>query len=151
MNPDRLSRIVERYTRIYKAEPEKNGSFDAIEAELDVRLPQDMREIGSFYSGGIVGPIEHLSFRRGKGANVLDVTASYRDKLGLPDGYVILSAPPGSIIVLETDRAQPDASRVLWLDDEDAFRLARNEPMQYEVTEFPDYATFFEFMVAEAE
>lgn len=61
MNINRLQECRRRYIAIYGNEPVPLGVIYDIESALQVSLPDDLKDIACFYSGGILGGIEHTA------------------------------------------------------------------------------------------
>nr|UOP04192.1 SMI1/KNR4 family protein [Conchiformibius kuhniae] len=109
-----------------------------IEEVLEVHLPTDFIKISEFYSGGIVGGIEHLSISLDCDENILTKTLYIRNHINLPNKYLVLSEMNESLILLDTEN-----SHVIWIDSVD---------MSFERADYwNSYAEFFSYMIEEEE
>lgn len=128
----------------YDEDPVAPGEIAAVEATLKVVLPDDLKAVAAFYSGGYLGGISHYAIAaRGPADNVVDETQRLRTAIGLPTPYIVLAEPPASLIVLETGGNSADPTPVTWLSATDAARLASGEPFLSAPDVYPSYGAFF--------
>jgi hypothetical protein len=121
VTPAELAAIRRRYEGVFGPEGVEPAECDAIEAALGIRLPDDLRSIASFYSGGLLGGISHHAIAsHGPPDNVVDETLRLREAAGLPRDLIVLAEPPGGLIVLNAG----SASAVVWCSDFDVPRLS---------------------------
>jgi hypothetical protein len=111
--PD-LEVLRRQYVEHFGIEGVPTKVINEIERLLEVLLPNDLKEISTFYGGGIVGEISHFAFTIGPANNVAEETLGLRGAIGLPHQYVVLAEPPDSIIVLDCEAKSEPA--IIWFD-----------------------------------
>ena len=139
--------LKDRYDAIYGCEPVDEEVISKIEAELDLKLPLDFKEISLFYSGGFLGGVSHHEIACvGEATNILQETLRLRDAIGLGHNFIVIAEPSESLIVLNV-RSSPN---VIWCDAVEAKNLNSmnfvNQPNTWE-----SYSDFFEYMITEEE
>ena len=149
MDEQFIQNLIDTLLRIYPPDPTPQEDFEVIEHELGVRLPTDLRRLGTVYAGGAVGGIPHYDFTlEHPEESVTQHTLRLRAAINLPDRYVVLSEPPASLVVLDTRADAAGASRVIWLSQVDAQRLSTGEAFLAKSVIYPSYADFFAEMLA---
>ena len=79
MNVHRRERIRRRYIALHGEEPVGEGELEAIESALRFNLPLEVKEITTFYSGGILGGIEHAAIESsGPAESIVSLTSAFR-------------------------------------------------------------------------
>jgi len=139
--------LKDRYDAIYGCEPVGEGDICKIEAELDLNLPLDFKEISLFYSGGFLGGVSHHEIACvGDATNIVQETLRLRDAIGLGHNFVVISEPSESLIVLNV----AGSPSVMWCDAVEAKNLNSmnfvNQPNTWE-----SYGDFFEYLITEEE
>ena len=135
-----------RYLSLFGDEPVTDNAIEQIESLLGVVLPEDFKDIASFYSGGIVGGISlHATATSGQADNISQETKTIRAAMGLPFSMVVLAEPPASLIVLDTN-AHAGFPAVIWLDATDVRALKDISSLRHPQT-WSSYAEFFDFLL----
>jgi SUKH superfamily protein len=140
--------LKERYFSIFGEDGVPQNGIDDIEKELNIQLPEDFKQIASFYSGGLVGDCSlHEIAKEGVATNIVQETLRLRVSINLPSQFVVLAEPPESLILLDTSRGR---NEVLWCDATDVHNLA-----SYDFIAKPDtwstYSEFFESILVDEE
>jgi hypothetical protein len=152
MNATRFDNMRERYISFFGKETASDGAVDAIESALNLLLPDDLKEIGTFYRGGILGGKSHNALEpNGPATNVVDETLRLRAATKLPHRFVVLAEPANSLIVLDTESRATGAPAVIWCDANDAVRLDDVSAMATPPETWPSYSAFFECLLDEEE
>ena len=143
--------VRERYVRLFGEEGVEHGECPAIETTLGISLPQDLKRIATFYSGGLLGGISHHALAtRGPATNVAEETTRLRAAAALPKEFVVLAEPPDSLIVLNTTQPAEKGTPVIWCSAFDIPRLARTDSLTKPEI-WPDYYSFFRHLLDEEE
>lgn len=143
-----MNRLREQYVSLFADEGVQSDVLDAIEARLDVQLPADIREIASFYHGGMIGGISHNDFAiAGPANNVVDSTLRLRELIDLPHNLVVVAEPENGLIVLDTESLE---TAVIWCDAHDAANLGNRQFTSAPGT-WASYAEFFTYLLEEEE
>lgn len=115
-----VEEIRERYIQLYPEDGIDENVLRKIEDILQLKLPDDFRDIASFYSGGLLGGISCFAFAYEDIApNIVDETLRLRSAIKLPSNFVVLAEPPNSIIIMDTQ----NTPSVIWCDATDAERI----------------------------
>jgi hypothetical protein len=116
----RTSEMKDRYLTIHEVEPCTDRELDIIEQALGIKLPNDLKQVATFYSGGLLGGISHHELAAaGAAMNIVDETLRLRAAIGLDERYIVLAEPAISIIVLDV-LGNP---AVIWCDATDAMNI----------------------------
>jgi hypothetical protein len=105
--------LRDRYASFFAEEPAPDGAIEAIESALDIVLPDDLKEIGKFYSGGMLGGISHVGIEP---SGIVAETLRLREAVNLPRRLLFLAEPSESLIVLDCEASTSDAPSVIWCD-----------------------------------
>lgn len=112
--------LKDRYIAIHELEPCNDFELDSIEQMLGIKLPNDLKQVATFYSGGLLGGISHHELAAaGAAMNIVDETLRLRAAIGLDERYIVLAEPAISIIVLDV----LGSPAVIWCDATDAMNL----------------------------
>lgn len=145
MDDNALKKLHQRYVAYFGDEPTRPEAIAELESSLGVILPDDMKAVAKFYSGGIVGGISHHSLDGNSPAtNLLQETLRLRSAINLTHRFLVLAEPSESLIVLDVD-----SGVVTWCDDYDVLRLDGSSQMLGKPNTWPSYADFFEFLLDE--
>jgi hypothetical protein len=151
MTPDTIRRLRERYFTLVGEEPANAGAIPTIEKRLNLTLPDDIKAISEFYSGGFLGGISHYAIAVGGPAdNVLDETIRLRVSIAFPDRLLVLAEPPESIIVLNCKSETAHEPAVIWCDALDSTRLDEFTALTKPET-WSSYSSFFAHLLDEEE
>jgi hypothetical protein len=143
MNQKKITQMRQRYTTFFGEEPLRLGVIADLESTLGLILPDDMKSITQFYSGGIVGGISHNAFDSiGPATNIVNETQRLRSGIDLPHRFVVLAEPDESLIVLDVD-----SGAVTWCGYFDVSRLGDSSKMLGKPSTWPSYADFFEHLL----
>ncbi|GAB0171108.1 SMI1/KNR4 family protein [Lysinibacillus sp. CTST325] len=97
--------------------------LDKIEQNLQVKLPNDFREISSYYSGGDIGGENIHSYVFSDPTNLIGETLRIREAVGLPNRFVVIAELDMSIIVMDTE----DKPSIIWLDSVEITKLEKQD------------------------
>lgn len=137
------SSLKSQYTNLYPQDPVSTVTTAAMEKCLSITLPDDLKAISRFYSGGLLGGISHFEIAGASRAdNVVEKTLEWRVSLCLPQAYIAIAEPAGSLIVLDVLK-----NNVLWLASVDAVRLGAGESFMSDFDCFESYKSFFAFLL----
>ncbi|WP_045521070.1 SMI1/KNR4 family protein [Neobacillus niacini] len=135
----KIRELMERYENLYSLEGLNDKQINVIETSLEIKLPNDFKQICSFYSGELIGNISIFAFD-GNSPNIIDETLSLRDAINLPLNFIVLAEPPASLILMDIEK-KPS---VLWCDSNDVQRIHNHS-----FVSSPDYwDTFSDFFLS---
>ena len=150
MNATHFDNMRERYISFFGEESVPDGAIDAIESALKLILPDDVKKIGTFYRGGMLGGKSHNALEpTGPAMNVVDETLRLRSAIQLPHRFVVLAEPANSLIVLDTESRASGAPAVIWCDANDVVYLDDVSAMATHPETWPSYSAFFEYLLDE--
>lgn len=133
-----INGLKKRYEKLYPIEGIEEEMIDNVENDLEVKLPEDFREITKFYSGGLIGDISIFAFDRYT-PNIVDETLRLRRIINLPSNFLVIAEPPASIILLDTQ----NTPAVIWCDSNEV-----NNLHDFSFVTAPDtWDTFSEFFL----
>lgn len=136
-------KLQSEYEKFYPKHSVANETIEKIERSLYVSLPDDLKEISSFYSGGMLGGIPHFEISDTSQAdNITEKTMGWRASIFLPHNFIAIAEPPSSVIVLDSLK-----NKVLWLSSTDAARLNTKENFLSDFDCFDSYKDFFTFLL----
>ncbi|WP_285397690.1 SMI1/KNR4 family protein [Lysinibacillus sp. fls2-241-R2A-57] len=135
-----------KYRALYDIDGISKGYLDKIEHELQIKLPNDFREISGFYSGGIIGGIDILSFLLSEPTNFIGETLRIRDAIGLPTRFIVIAEEAESIIVMDTE----NKPSIMWLDSVEVTKLEKQDFMS-KPDVWEDFSDFFNYLLDEEE
>jgi hypothetical protein len=141
-----MEQLTKRYRALYPLEGTSAIELKIIENKLDIKLPDDFKEIAQFYSGGLLGGISHFSISDEADPTITGETLRLRQQIGLLHKYVVLAEPPSSLIVMDT----AGTPAVLWVDATDAEHLGKRA-LATPPDEWASYRDFFESLLDEEE
>ncbi|WP_424236963.1 SMI1/KNR4 family protein [Bhargavaea ginsengi] len=141
-----MEQLIKRYRALYPLEGTSGIELKNIENNLDIKLPDDFKEIAQFYSGGLLGGISHFSISDEDDPTIAGETLRLRQQIGLPRKYVVLAEPPSSLIVMDT----AGTPAVIWVDATDAEHLGKRA-LAIPPDEWATYRDFFEALLDEEE
>lgn len=137
--------IRERYDLLFTDDVIAPQAVARIEQQLQLQLPDDFKEIASFYNGGLLGGISIFSYNDHH-PNLIEETLRLRKDIQLPHSFLFLAEPAESMIVLDT--AQTPA--VIWCDSIDAHQL-HNRSFQIAPDTWNTFSDFFEYLLTQEE
>lgn len=142
-----IDTLRKRYIAEFGDEPCSNQVLSDVESALNVKLPEDFKQISSFYSGGYLGGISHHEIACiGDATNIVRETLRLRDSIGLDTNYIVIAEPAESLIVLNTT-GRP---AVIWCDAVEAKNINSQEFINLPDT-WESYNEFFEYLLDEEE
>ncbi len=116
----KIQELKKRYIHLYNSDGVEEVTLNKIEEILKLKLPNNFRQIASFYSGGLLGGISLFAvIHENISPNIVEETLRLRDAINLPLNFVVLSEPPESLIVMDTQ----NTPSVIWCDATDVVRL----------------------------
>lgn len=141
--------LKQKYLKLYPTHGVSINDLLEIEHKLDVKLPNEFKEIASYYDGYYdIAFKSFFSFSpQIEGWNIADKTNFYRGcDLKLPKKFVALYEGEEDITVLDTT-----VGKVYWLGTSDIYNLADGSPLLDNPTIFPSFTDFFEYLLDEEE
>ena len=138
--------IKERYNLLF---PDDSITLDTptiIEQRLQVTLPDDFKEIASFFNGGLIGGISIFSYDQMMPTNIIEETLRLREGVQFPHSFLFLAEPAGSMIVLDTAKSPS----VIWCDSIDVYSL-HNGSFQIVPDIWNTFSDFFDYLLNQEE
>ncbi|ULJ60445.1 SMI1/KNR4 family protein [Wielerella bovis] len=111
-----IAELKQIYENFYGNQGTDFNDILYIEKRLGIKLPNDFKEIARFYSGGLLGDIEHYSISMDSEPNLVNKTLELRENINLDNRYIVLAEPAESIIFLDIE-----SYNVIWCDSTDLF------------------------------
>ncbi|KZE37999.1 hypothetical protein AV656_03445 [Bhargavaea cecembensis] len=120
----RLRVLKERYKRLYPDEGVSKRKLRKAEKFLEVILPQDFREIASFFGGGPLGGIDHFRFDIDEmyKPDIGNDTVRFRKYRSLPVSCIVLSEIEDRLILMDTENVPS-----VFCIEKDNIRKLRNQ------------------------
>lgn len=138
-----FAQLRNNYLKFCPKDPVSQKTVEAIEGLLYISLPSDLKEISSFYSGGMLGGISHFEISDiSQADSITEKTLEWRTSINLPQNYIAIAEPPESLIVLDVEK-----NKVFWLSSTDAVRLNTGEEFLSDFDLFDNYESFFIFLL----
>lgn len=153
MSSDLLLKLRNKYQKLF---PDEIGvtylELNDIENKIDIKLPEDFREIASFYKGGIIGGYSLYTVTSDieNEYGIINRTQALRETINLPKEYLPLYCEYG-LIYLDLDNGSSNFGKVIYCDNEEAQSLYNQAYPKNPYWVFPSYLHFFEFLVKEEE
>ncbi|WP_291581508.1 SMI1/KNR4 family protein [Clostridium sp. UBA6640] len=142
-----VDELKEHFLQLQEQDGIDNLELDEIEKKLDVKLPEDFREIAMFYSGGYLGGISNYSFSDKDGSsNVIEETNRLRKNINLPLRFIVLAEPPESIIVMDTE----NTPAIIWCDSIEVSKL-EDKSFISKPDEWKSYLEYFNQLIEDEE
>ncbi|MGM9922213.1 MAG: SMI1/KNR4 family protein [Bhargavaea sp.] len=141
-----MEQLRKRYAALYPVEGARKIELENVERQLNIKLPDDFRNIARFYSGGLLGGISHFSISDKATPNITGETLRLRQQIDLPHEYVVLAEPPSSLIIMNT----AGTPALIWTDASDADNLGKRV-FATPPDEWTTYWDFFEALLDEEE
>lgn len=140
-----IQSIRERYDLLFTDDVIAPQAVAQIEQQLQLQLPDDFKEIASFYNGGLIGGISIFSYNDHH-PNIIEETLRLRKDIQLSRSLLFLAEPAESMIVLDT--AQTPA--VIWCDSIDVHQL-NDRSFQIATDTWNTFSDFFEYLLTQEE
>ena len=138
-----INAIRTRYLSVMKPDGISDNELNYIQTHLEIVLPNDFKNIATYFSGGFVGSIDMYDFIDSD-INIISETLRLRCAIDLPHRFVVLAELSESLVIMDTEQSPS----VIWCDSCDAENIGTSE---YSIT--PDvwdsYSDFFADMVSE--
>lgn len=143
----KIKELEERYLNLQPSDGVNNEVLAKIEKTLNVKLSEDFYEIASFYSGGYLGGISNYSFSSNDDeTNIINETIRLRNTVNLPLRYIVLSEPPESIIVMDTE----NIPSIIWCDAIEVTKL-NDKSFISKPDEWDSYSDYFAQLIEDEE
>ncbi|APC40582.1 SMI1/KNR4 family protein [Clostridium estertheticum] len=143
----KIKELKERYLNLQPSDGVDNEVLANIQKTLNVKLPEDFYEIASFYSGGYLGGISNYSFSSNDDeTNIINETIRLRNTVNLPLRYIVLSEPPESIIVMDTE----NIPSIMWCDAIEVTKL-NDKSFISKPDEWDNYSDYFAQLIEDEE
>lgn len=139
--------IKKMYEKFFTADGISKNEITKKEEELGITLPNDFKEITSFFSGGSIGPIEIYDFCYENELNIWKETERIRKAVDLELECIVLAEPPESIIIMHTEKKPA----IIWCDASDIYNIKTGKfDVEPEIWEnFSDF--FYDILMEEVE
>ncbi|QQP15016.1 SMI1/KNR4 family protein [Lysinibacillus agricola] len=138
--------MLNKYRVLYDIDGISNDYLDKIEYDLQIKLPNDFREVSSFYSGGDVGGKNIHSFLFSDSTNLIGETLRIREAVGLPSRFVVIAEQDESIIVMDTE----NKPSIIWLDSVEITKLEEQDFIS-EPDVWENFSDFFNHILDDEE
>lgn len=153
MTPELLLKLKNQYQTLF---PDGHGvaysELNDIENKIGKILPNDFREVASFYNGGIIGgySLYTITSDAENEYGIVNRTEVLREVINLPKKYLPLYCEYG-LIYLNLDNDSPNFGQVVYCDNEEAQNLFNPTYPKSPYWTFPSFFYFFEFLIKEEE
>lgn len=149
---DNKKSLKDRFIEIFGPQEKLEIDLRKIEKDLNVTLPDDFKEISTFYDGNNGFYIDGMYCYNIDSSpdNILTKTLFYREKQ-LPEKFIVLGEPQESVILMETPGDEVKSSRVLWLSYSDVENLCYEENLKDKPIIFSSFSNFFDYLLTEEE
>lgn len=154
---NKIDSLVRRASLCKKTiEPLTRPEIDRLSHLLCVQFSSDFIALNEQYSYECLygACIEFLCLydSRDNYSGVLNETLDYREKLKLPQRFVVLADQGDSGIILMKTQNSPDkSSPIIYCDQMDIDNIIQEKPLEYNPTIWPSFTDFFEYLVNEEE
>ncbi len=148
MSTTDFDNLRERYLSFFGEEPATADAVQVIESALKVKLPEDLKEIAKFYSGGMLGGISHAGIDE---SGIIAETQRLRSAINLPHRFLFLAEPAESFIALDCEGGANGVPTVIWCDAHDVDHLDDLQTMSNPPETWPSYSAFFSYLLDEEE
>lgn len=138
-----LKKIKKRYLKVMESDGISKKDLHNIEKSLSIILPNDFKDISTYFSGGYIGSVDMYDFV-GSDINIISETLRLRNAIQLPNNYVVIAEPPESLIVMDTEKSPA----IIWCNSNDAENIKSS---QYSIKpdKWENYSDFFNDMVTD--
>jgi hypothetical protein len=144
-----IGQLKDTYQASFGVESTDPIAIEMIESRLGIILPNDFKEISSFYAGGIIGTFPHLAIAEdGPADNIVDRTLFLRKRIGLPMPFVVVVDFNSSLIILNC-RSGSLGNEVIWVTSRELAKICNSDGFD-PIEEWANYKCFFEAMLASA-
>ncbi|MEQ6358042.1 MULTISPECIES: SMI1/KNR4 family protein [Lysinibacillus] len=141
-----MNELLNKYRALYDIDGISKDYLDKIEYDLQIKLPNDFREVSSFYSGGDVGGKNIHSFLFSDSTNLIGETLRIREAVGLPSRFVVIAEQDESIIVMDTE----NKPSIIWLDSVEITKLEEQDFIS-EPDVWENFSDFFNHILDDEE
>jgi len=141
-----MNELLNKYRALYDIDGISKDYLDKIEYDLQIKLPNDFREVSSFYSGGDVGGKNIHSFLFSDSTNLIGETLRIREAVGLPSRFVVIAEQDESIIVMDTE----NKTSIIWLDSVEITKLEEQDFIS-EPDVWENFSDFFNHILDDEE
>ncbi|MDM5247618.1 SMI1/KNR4 family protein [Lysinibacillus sp. G4S2] len=135
-----------KYRALYDIDGISKEYLVKIEHELQIKLPNDFREISSFYSGGDVGGKNIHSFLFSDPTNLIEETLRIREAVDLPNRFVVIAEQAESIIVMDTE----NKPSIIWIDSVEITKLDEQDFIA-KPDVWEEFSDFFNYILDDEE
>ncbi|MBY0589530.1 SMI1/KNR4 family protein [bacterium] len=147
MRETSIGQLKDTYQASFGVESTDPIAIEMIESRLGIILPNDFKEIASFYAGGIIGTFPHLAIAEdGPADNIVDQTLFLRKRIDLPVPLVVIVDFNSSLIILNCRSGSLD-SKVFWVTSKELTQICNFNSFD-PIEEWANYKCFFESMLA---
>ncbi|GAB0170608.1 SMI1/KNR4 family protein [Lysinibacillus sp. CTST325] len=141
-----MNELLNKYRALYDIDGISKDYLDKIEYDLQIKLPNDFREVSSFYSGGDVGGKNIHSFLFSDSTNLIGETLRIREAVGLPSRFVVIAEQDESIIIMDTE----NKPSIIWLDSVEITKLEEQDFIS-EPDVWENFSDFFNHILDDEE
>ncbi len=141
-----LNDLRDRYITLFGGEePTPPEDLTKLENDLGINLPANVKEVASFYSGGLLGGISIFNFCvQNNQENILSENLRLREAINLPDRFLVFAEPPESLLFLDID-----TGKVWMIDATDANKLSLGIQKFHNPDIWNNYVDFFDYLLSE--
>ena len=148
MNNEKKKHILARINKLLNKKDIffiQKDIIESVELKLNVILPNDFKDICTICSYEFLSAFETYSFPEG----VISVTEDWRQKVQLPQDYIVLGEDGTSARLIKTENKKQ--SSVIWCSLEDVLNLCTKKPLKYEYEVFKSFMDYYKFLLDEYE
>ncbi|NWB95770.1 hypothetical protein HX882_07715 [Pseudomonas gingeri] len=141
-----LNDIQTRYEVLNGVRPVDGEYLRQLQVALKILLPDDFIQASCFFDGSGVAvlPVHAIDWQ--PEMNVFSETTRLREKISLPNHFLVLGEPPASLLVMDCN----EGGAVIWCDATDAPRLGKERLMSPPKV-WRNYTEFLEYLIDEEE
>ena len=138
-----LKEIKDRFLRVSEPNGISEKELNYIQIHLNVLLPDDFKNIATFFSGCFVGSIDMYDFIASD-INIISETLRLRCTIDLPHRFVVLAELSESLVIMDTEQSPS----VIWCDSCDAENIGKSD-YSIKPDVWDSYSDFFDDMISE--
>ncbi len=150
---ERIKVLKTRYENLFPGDlGVKQEDLDYIEKELGIILPEDFRDIASFYSGGLIGgqSIYTITANFNDDYSIGNRAKVFRETIHLPETILPLYSEHGFIYIDLNDKSK-NFRKVIYCGPEDAQNLYQSIYPQHVYWSYLSFTDFFEYLIEQEE
>jgi hypothetical protein len=118
-----MNELKNKYLSLYDSDGISKEQLDWIEHELQIRLPNDFREITGYYGGGSIGYKDIHAFSVSCPDNLVSETLKIRSAVKMPNRFIVIGEQSESIIIMDTE----NKPSILHIDSVEISKLEKQD------------------------